>query len=226
MKKFFHAAFLASALLLGAGCVRETSSSLAPTSDDMTTTLSSNPEGSVASSTPDVVEPTVWERTETPTNVKFTAPKGYWVFGIEALRTFYLVPGVASKPGDPDPRVSLAPKAVATFTDVQIDPASFPTWENFEIGMAQFACVSGTTDADFVSCTDKPVNVKTGKTAGGWPYRQFSLPAKLKKTGASQGVRTFIMVRRGEKADIGVLVTVTHERTGVKPALELVQSMK
>lgn len=190
---------------------------------DLATTLTSG--GATSTAPAPKAEPTHWERTSTPGGVAYTPPKGYWVTIIENLYTSYLIPGTAPAPGSPDPRATEVLKSVATFTELQNDPTSFPTWDRFVVTMAQFGCASGTSDADFVTCSDKKQDVSTGKTDGGLSYEKFSLPATLKKTGASRGVRTYIVVRLADNSNNGIMISVLDE-SKADAALELAKSMK
>jgi hypothetical protein len=207
---------LSIATFIGAGCGKPT-------------TVSETPSviggGTQATTTTEVVkDPTRWDRTETPGGWKFTPPNGYWVASIEPLRTLYLIPGVTPKPDSEDPRPTEVPKAIATMTELQNDPTSFPTWERFTVTMAQFGCASGTSEADFVTCSDKKTNVSTGKTAGGFPYEKFSLPATLKKTGASRGLRTFIAIHLADGSNDGIMLSVLNE-SKASVALDLATSI-
>ena len=210
--------------LIGAGCsgAPEPSSPL----DQMPTAVTST-SGDATSTAhiPVKVESLRWDRVETPTGIAFTPPKGYWVYTVEATRTHYIIAGATPVLNSADPWPGAYGKAVASFSDLQNDPASFPTWEGFTATMAQFACTSGSTEDDLVTCTNKPANSSSGTTVGGFPYQQFSLPATLKKTNASQGMKTYIAVRFGQKAQDGVLFTMLSPQ-GLEPALALAKTMK
>lgn len=172
-----------------------------------------------------VAEPKRWDRTETPTGIKFTVPKGYWVAVIENTRTHYLIPGEPPEPGSPDPRPEAVPRAVASIADLQNDPVSFPTWEGFELTAAQFSCTTGTTPEDFTVCRDTPKSMTTGRTEGDFPYRKFSLPRVLQSTGASRGTQTFISVQFGDGSNDGMLVAILDDRHAAT-ILEFTKSLR
>jgi hypothetical protein len=229
MRLSFHHIFAPLALLLalGAGCQPGGWSNLSEATSSKETASSTQMTIVKPQEKPqEPAAPARWDRGHTQGGVVFTPPKGYWVTAIDELRTSYLIAGHVPEPDSPDPRVSVIPGAVASLTDLQNDPKSFPSWERFEITMAQFGCASGTSDEDFVACGDAAKTVSTGKTAGGFTYRVFTLPLKHQKTGASRGSRTFIGVRLREDGDAGVLVSVLDTRRGTAPSLELVKSMK
>jgi hypothetical protein len=218
---------VAGLVLFGAGCAGKPQ--VASPIDALPTAVTSTKpaDKSATTSTADAPSTTDkhWDRTETPTGIAFVPPKGYWVYAVEETRTHYLIAGATPAVNSADPWPGAYGKAVASFGDLQNDPKSFPTWDGFTATMAQFACTSGTTEDDIVTCSNKPTNIVDGKTAGGFPYRQFSLPATLKKTGASRGVKNFIAVRFGDKSQDGVLFTILNQ-DGIAPALELTKTMK
>lgn len=179
---------------------------------------------SAASSTTPLVR---WDTTSIPwARVTFTPPAKTWVYSADGSRAFQLVPGSAPAPGSPDPKIDVFTRRVAEFNAADRDTVSFPTWERFELTMAQFACASGDTDETFTTCTDKASNVYRGKTAVGLPYTKFTLPSYRKKDKAFMGNHTYFMVRLGAASDHGILVAVLNEKTGVTPAWSLVKSMR
>lgn len=214
MKSALRLAALCGVLVLGAGCSRPAS-------------VNSDKPSDTASSTPVVVEPKKWDRTSTPTGIAFDPPAGHWVYALESMRTHYVIPGAAPAVGSEDPGPTSVPRSIALFNDLQNDPKSFPSWEKFEITMAQYGCANGTTEDDFVTCTNKPTVISSGKTVGGFPYREFSLPVVLQKDKSPRGTKTFIVVRFGDKSDNGIMIVpIMDDASGKVPALELAKSMR
>lgn len=230
-------AFLA---VLGAGCAdrfkpSETKTSPQKVAVEQAFKSSTSTFGEAATSTPPAAtstvaekpEPVRWDQTEVAWRfVTFSPPIGYWVYSATGSQSFQLVPGKTPAPSYTDPRAEAMLKRVAEFYAVDRDPISFPTWERFELTMAQFACASGDTDETFAACSDKAGNVVRGKTDAGLPYSKFTLPSYRKKDKAFMGNHTYFMVRLGADSDNAILLVVLNEKTGASPAWGLVKSMK
>lgn len=204
---------LLCAVLTGAGCAKVSDAPVSPTSEDKTDVSNATPKK--------------WDRTVSFNGVAFEAPAGHWVYADETTQTHYVIPGTPPAEGGKDPGPTSIPQSVVVFNPLQNDPNSFPTWERFELTMAQFSCASGSNVEDFLTCTDKPTKVQTGKTAGGLLYRQFTLPVVLQKDKSPRGSKTFIVVRLGANSQEGLLVSMLmdDDRSTI-PALELVKSMR
>ncbi len=217
---------------LGAGCADrfKPSASQQPSviqqAFQSSTTTFGNATSSVSQATSTSPTAKSWDVTSIPwRRVSFTPPAKYWVYAVEGSQAFELVPGVAPAPGSPDPKIDVFTRRVAEFYPIQRDPSSFPTWERFELTMAQFACASGDTDETFTTCTDTTSNVVHGKTTAGLLYTKFTLPSYRKKDKAFMGNHTYFVVRLGAATEHAVLVTVVNEKTGVAPSMTLVKSM-
>jgi len=231
MKRFLIP--LLSLALLGAGCfgygLKKEEPSSVPTQSVIEDAFeASTPTfGDAATSSDNIlIEPKKWDVDHIYSKqLAFDAPSGYWVYLSEAERSYWLVPGAVPEQGSEDPAASIFAARAATIYPIRFYPENFPTWERFKLTMAQFQCVEGTTEDDLIGCQDEPRNVISGKTVSGLPYEKFELQAIRKKDQASQGWRTFIVVRLGETSDHGVLMTVKDENRGVGPALELAKSM-
>lgn len=220
LRRFSFVGLLAIALL-GAGCWGNAPAAPTQTSDEV---LNTPTPTTTEEMHPVVVEPKQWARTSTPTGIGFTVPRGYWVAVVEELRMHYLIPGPAPEPGSKDPRPEAIPRAVATFSDLQSDPVSFPTWDSFVYTMAQFSCSSGDAEDALETCTDKRQNVSTGITSGEFPYKKFTLPRILRSTKAARGTTTFFGVEYGEGSIDGLLVTVRDDKH-LKAITEMVNSL-
>lgn len=232
MKKTF---LLTTALLvlLGAGCTDRFRKPEAVTSGavkqafEQATSTFGEAATSTSAATSTAAVPVRWERTEISSrNVSFAPPSGYWVFSSEERGQYYLVPGKPPAQDSPDPSADVLKRQVAEFYPVERNAESFPTWERFELTMAQFACASGDTDETFTSCTDKTIGLVRGKTAAGLPYVKFTLPSYRKQGRAFMGNHTYFMVRLGNASDHAVFVSVLNEKTGVAPAWTLVRNMR
>ena len=219
--------------ILGAGCADRFKPAAQPQPSAIqqafqsSTTTFGNATTSVSNATSTSPTAKNWAVMSIPwRHVGFTPPAKYWVYAVEGSQAFELVPGSVPAPGSPDPKIDVFTRRIAEFYPIQRDAASFPTWERFELTMAQFACASGDTDETFTSCTDKTTNASQGKTTAGLSYTKFTLPSYRKKDKAFMGNHTYFVVRLGSATEHAVLVTVVNEKTGVAPALSLVKSMK
>jgi hypothetical protein len=180
----------------------------------------------VTSTAPVVEEPRSWNATVIRgRSVGFRAPSGYWVLHSESRGRYYLVPGTVPPPTAPDPSDEVQKTYVATIGDTEMDPVSFPSWERFELTMAQFACTHGTSTETLVICLDKPTNVINGLTDAGLRYKRYTLQSVQKKDQKPVGPETFFMVRLGAQSNYGILVHVT-DPSGMRAATDLVESMR
>ncbi|HWQ99751.1 MAG TPA: hypothetical protein VN397_02785 [Candidatus Methylomirabilis sp.] len=219
---------------LGAGCADRFKPAAQPQSSAIqqafqsSTTTFGNVTTTASPSSVTSTKPVVrWDKTEIPwRRVGFTPPTGYWAYSAQGSQAFEIVPGLAPAPGSPDPKIDVFTRRVAEFYTIERDKESFPTWERFELTMAQFACASGDTDETFVTCTDKAANVTRGTLADSLTYVKFTLPSFRKKDKAPMGNHTYFVVRLGPASDHGILVAVLNEKTGVSPTWSLVKSMR
>jgi hypothetical protein len=165
-----------------------------------------------------------WDTTRiAPRHVTFAPPPGSWVYLAENTGQYYLVPGEAPAPGSPDPFEDVMKRQVASMYPVLRDESSFPNADRFMITMAQFACASGTTEADLVICLGEKKQVASGVSTGGLPYTAFALEAVRKQDQSPLGLRHFVMVWLGPASDHAVLITVTG--TSRAGAIGLAESM-
>jgi hypothetical protein len=221
-------------ILLGAGCSGcfgsgDDQAGSAPTASAIEQAFGEDDStfGNAATSSDNIlVEPKTWDVDHVYSkHLAFDPPSGYWVYLSEVEHTYWLVPGTPPEPGSEDPAGEIRETRVARMQPITFIPDSFPTWDRFQLTMAQFQCVEGSTEDNLVGCLDEPRNVITGKTVSGLPYEKFEIQAVRKKDQAPQGWRTFIVVRLGAANDHAVLFTIEDEQKGVGPALELAKSM-
>lgn len=212
-------------ILLGAGCWSAPSQDAAADASSAET-----PDTSMAPNLPptdnaDAAVPHEWTETRIPNRgIVFAPPEGYWVYFLEAANMFLLVPGEPPAPGSPDPRDELLDHAVASFTEVRTDPASVPTWEQFELVVAQLACPEVSMPDDPVSCPDTAATLASD-AMGDMPWRAYSLPLRNTNTNASRGSRTFVMVRQSRESDFGLFFRVP-DPANLAATLALVRSLK
>lgn len=156
----------------------------------------------------------------------FVPPKGYWVYHVPGRDLYWLVRGEVPAIGSENPFDTALTHRVATIAPAVWYRESFPTWEGFEIAMAQFDCMEGDTEDTAVSCPDtKPKIDSSKKTLTNDPYRQFTLSAVYRKTSESAGDRSYIMLRQGAEGEYGILFRIL-DPSAAQAVLDLVESMK
>lgn len=154
----------------------------------------------------------------------FDPPAGYWVYLSTQDHAYWLVKGTPPEEGSEDPLTSAFEHRVAVIQPLTWDEENFSTWTRFELTMAQFNCVEGTTEENLVGCLDEPLKVVEGRTIGNLPYKKFALQIVRKVDQAPRGTMAFIIVRQGDASDHGVLITVEDD-VALGAALELAKSM-
>lgn len=182
-----------------------------------------------ATSTADVVspEPVRWDvKNIDVIDESFVPPKGYWVYHVPGRDLYWLVRGEVPTPGSENPFDTALAHRVATIAPAVWYRESFPTWDGFEIAMAQFDCMEGNTEDTAVYCPDvKPKIDSAKKTLLHDPYRSFTLSAVHRKTSAPAGNRSYIMLRQGTEGEYGILFRILDE-SATQSVLDLVDSMK
>jgi len=214
---------------LGAGCFERTPAATPISPNDFGAALESatGTFGEAATTTDAMAaEAHRWDTTGMPElHVGFEAPEGFWVYQSDLYGDYSLVPGAVPEPGSEDPSERVMAKRAASFQGIQRDAVSFPDWERFTITSAQFICVSGTTDEDFILCLDEKLQVTSGKTEGGLSYEKFALQAVRKMDQAPRGLRTYVIVRLGDSSDHGVIFNVL-DAAHVASTVKLAKSMR
>lgn len=198
---------------LAAGCERASSKpSLSPSSEQSTEAEQSE-------------DTTLWDwNIIDGLNVSFTVPDGYWVYRT-SRDAYWMVKGETPAAGSPDPFDTALANRVAILAPAFWESKSFPSWQAFEVAMGQFDCIEGDSEETAIICLDAPKNSIEGKTDAGDPYRRFDLSAVKKKSRASVGARSYIMWRRGNEGEYGVLARIL-DASAEADILSLVKSMK
>ncbi len=168
---------------------------------------------------------TTWAATRIPLRgIVFTPPQGYWVYFYESANMYLLVPGEPPSPDAPDPKDVVVEQAVGSFAEIRTDPASFPTWERFELTVAQFSCPEISTPEDPLACTDQATIIASDVDRD-MPYRAFSLPLQNRDTGVRRGSRTFVVLRQSRQSDFGFFFRIPDPKN-LPAILALVRSMR
>ncbi|MFA5130366.1 MAG: hypothetical protein WC477_05655 [Patescibacteria group bacterium] len=217
-------------LAIGAGCLHRPAQEN-QTSEDDTQRIADALASSTAvlnatTSTPSDATLTRWdEQSFAPLQLGFTPPKGTWVYLADFANSYYLVRSDIPSPSSTNPADLATRDRIATIMPIEWDPKSFPTWESFEVRMAQFDCTEGDSEANFVSCLNGEQNVVEGKTQNGLSFRKYQLEAVRKRDKAPKGMRTYFSIRPRTDGGIGLIIPVNNNAE-LPAVLEFVKSLK